>query len=100
MNSILDPLTRRSAYLTYWEFGGSYHEIAIDDVFYCGGEILVTVQALKGEPFVGGNKWPVHTNHTTIRLSEVIFEECNCFLPEQSCSVCRASSPDPKRSTI
>jgi hypothetical protein len=60
----------------------------------------VTVQALVGNPFVGGDRWPVHTNIFIVPLSEVILEECHCFLPEQSCSVCRVSSPDPSGSTI
>lgn len=100
MNFQTDYLTERRSYRAYAFFAGEYHEVFMGDVFQSGGINYVTVDAIHGEPFVGGDKWPVHTAHATFPLSEVILEECNCFLPEQSCSVCRASSPDPDRSTI
>ena len=48
------------------------------------------IRALEGRPFVGGNKWLVNTAYKTVKIADLIFEECACVLPEQSCSVCRA----------
>jgi len=100
MNTITDPLAVRQSYLTSVEFGGSYHEVFIRDVYLSGCIVYVTVQALVGEPFVGGDRWPVHTNIRIVPLSEVIFTECSCFLPEQTCSVCRLCSTVPSGTDI
>jgi len=95
MTAITDPLTVRRSYRSYVEFGGSVTEVFIRDIYSSGDIMYVTVQALVGEPFVGGDRWPIHTNISIIPLSDVILEECNCYLPEQSCSICRSCSTVP-----
>lgn len=95
MNAEIETIAVRRSYRTYVEFGGSIHEVFIRDTYPVGPAMVCTVQALVGEPFVGGDKWPVRTNIAIFPLSEVIFEECSCVLPEQTCSVCRSCSTVP-----
>jgi hypothetical protein len=63
--------------------------IEILEVYEMGRLALVTVKAIEGKPFIGGDKWPVHTEYTTARVDDLEME-CDCVLPEQSCPVCEA----------
>lgn len=90
---------------------GSTIPVEVIDYFVCGGVQLAVVEALEGKPFVGGDKWPIRTAHTTVKESELtiteeipqddlptknildfVDDECGCVLPEQSCPVCRAQA--------
>jgi len=72
-------------------------EVEILDVYPMGSQLMATVEAVQGKPFVGGDKWPVHTPYATVRFSEL---ECNCFLPEQSCPICAARAAQAYGETI
>lgn len=44
----------------------------IEDMPYeCGGVKQVSVKALEGKPFAGGDKWPVKTEYATARVDEL-----------------------------
>lgn len=49
------------------------HEIpvSIEDVYEMGGVKLAVVKALDGQPFVGGDKWPIRGEYTTVKASEL-----------------------------
>jgi len=64
-------------------------EVEILDTFEMGGVRLAAVKAVNTRPFVGGDRYPVWTQYTTIHLDDV---ECGCVLPDQSCPVCRATA--------
>jgi hypothetical protein len=49
-------------------------EVITLDFFTCGGEQLVTVEALSGKPFVGGDKWAIATPFATVKTSDLIIE--------------------------
>lgn len=46
-------------------------KVEILDTFEAGGVVLANVKALEGLPFMGGNKWPVHTAYTTCKAAEL-----------------------------
>jgi len=56
--------------------------VEIDNVFeMMDGTIMVTITALDGKPYVGGDKWPVQTNHTTVRATDLNWpapNDCTC----------------------
>ena len=74
----------------------SYKEKPIEvlDVYEDGAGIKwAAIKALEGQPFVGGNKWPVRTPYTTAKVKDLDMK-CNCVLPEHSCPVCVKAARD------
>jgi hypothetical protein len=45
--------------------------VEVQDQYECGGTLYATVKACEGEPFVGGNKWPVSTAYTIVQVDEL-----------------------------
>ena len=67
-------------------------KVIVLDVFSSGGQTFASVEALDGKPFMGGDRWPVHTPFTTVELRELQFaEDCNCTL-DQRCPICNAAA--------
>jgi hypothetical protein len=47
------------------------NKVEITDVYESGGIQYASVKACEGEPFVGGNKWPVRTAYTIAQVDEL-----------------------------
>jgi hypothetical protein len=46
-------------------------QVEILDAYEAGGEKRACIRALEGQPFVGGDRWPVHTEYTTAPAGEL-----------------------------
>lgn len=51
---------------------GQLIDCEILDIFDLAGEILASVRALAGQPFVGGDKWAVYTNLAVVSAREIV----------------------------
>jgi hypothetical protein len=45
--------------------------VEILDRFECGGVDLASVRALEGQPFVGGDTYPVRTEYATVKACDL-----------------------------
>jgi hypothetical protein len=45
-------------------------KVEIQDQYECGGILYATIKACEGEPFVGGDKWPIKTAYTICQVDE------------------------------
>lgn len=54
--------------------------VEVVEVYEVGGVKLTTVKAVRGKPFIGGNKWPIQTEWTIAKATElsegVVSERC------------------------
>jgi hypothetical protein len=49
-------------------------EVVVLDRYPCGGVELCSVRAAAGEPFVGGDKWPIKTAYATVKVADLTQE--------------------------
>jgi len=47
------------------------YTVEVLDVYQAGGVKLASVKALEGEPFTGGDKWPVPTKWATVKAADL-----------------------------
>ena len=47
------------------------HEVELTDIYESGGITLASARATAGKPFVGGDRWPVYTEYTTVKVHEL-----------------------------
>jgi len=73
---------------------GSKIPVIVLDYFVCGGVRLATVEALEGQPFVGGDKWPVQTPWATVKVADLDIEpdDCTCLPDGDACIACVAAN--------
>lgn len=74
---------------------GSKIPVEVLDYFVCGGVQLAAVEALEGKPFMGGDKWPVHTPWATVEVADLDIEpdDCTCNPRDDfACPACVAAN--------
>jgi len=45
--------------------------VEVLESYECGGIQLANVKAVEGQPFVGGDRWPVRSEYTTVHLDQL-----------------------------
>ena len=68
--------------------------VEVLEYFVSGETHYASVVALKGKPFVGGNKWAVWTCWATVKVSDLIIEpdDCSCEVFGSACPACVAAN--------
>ena len=46
-------------------------EVEVQDIYRDGANMMVSIMAIEGTPFVGGDKWPVRTKYATVPAEEI-----------------------------
>jgi hypothetical protein len=46
-------------------------KVEVQDQYETGGILYASIKAWEGEPFVGGDKWPVKTAYTVVQVDEL-----------------------------
>ena len=68
--------------------------VEVLDYFVSGGIRYASIEALEGKPFMGGDKWPVHTPWATVKVADLDLEpdECTCLPDGDACPACVAAN--------
>ena len=67
------------------------HPVEVVEMYTTPGGTHVVVKALEGQPFVGGNKWPVRTEWAFCMAEDLHLTECTCSPNAvEVCPACRA----------
>ena len=49
--------------------------VEVLDIFVCGGVALTVVRAIEGDPFVGGDRYPVRTPYATVKANDLEIQD-------------------------